>query len=58
LIYVDKATGLRFREEWIVGSEVVREVTRRLVTRTQELEALLGRSSVQASSGGLGLDPG
>ena len=59
LIYVDKATRLRFREEWIVGSEVVREVTRRLVASTQELEALLSRAWVQASSvGGLESNPG
>lgn len=59
LIYMDKATGLRFREEWMVGSEVVREVTRRLVASTQELEALLSRASVQASSvGGLESCPG
>lgn len=52
LIYMDRATGLRFWEKWVAGSEVVRIVTRRLVAATPEQEALLGRDSVQSSSAG------
>ena len=52
LIYVDRATGLRFWEKWVAGSEVVRVVSRRLVAATPEHEALLSRDSVQASSAG------
>jgi hypothetical protein len=52
LIYVDRATGLRFREKWVSASEVVRVVSRRLVAATPEHEALLSRDSVQASSAG------
>ncbi len=52
LIYVDRATGLRFREKWVSASEVVRIVTRRLVAATPEHEVLLSRDSVQASSAG------
>lgn len=59
LIWVDTPTGLRFREKWMAGQEVVRVVTWRVVTPTPELGALLGRASVQASSvGGLESNPG
>jgi hypothetical protein len=57
LIWMDTATGLRFREKWMAGEEVVRMVTRRVVTATPELGALLSRASVQASSVG-GLESG
>ncbi len=52
LIYVDRATGLRFREKWVSGSEVARIVTRRLVDTTAEHEVLLSRESVRTSSAG------
>ncbi len=59
LIYIDRTTGLRFREEWMAGSDIVRTVTRRMVFSTPELEGLLSRDSVQASSvGGLETIPG
>ncbi|MHB1345018.1 MAG: cell division protein FtsX [Thermoleophilia bacterium] len=48
-IYIDRATALRVREEWLVGLDVVRVVTRRTVVSTPELEGLLSRDSVRAS---------
>ncbi len=52
LIWVDKETSLRFREEWVAGTEVVRVVTRSLVPLTPRLEALLSVDSVSPTSQG------
>ena len=38
LIYIDSASGLRVREEWMVGSEKVRDIRRQLVTPSPALD--------------------
>ena len=41
LVYLDKSSGLRFREDWMVGGEKVREITRELVSPAATLETAL-----------------
>jgi hypothetical protein len=49
IIFVEKDGGLRVREEWMVGTETVRVVTRRLVRPTPTLDASLHLDSVGSS---------